>query len=326
MAKHVRAYLRGVATPKNAIASAFEHEAAPATTEPESATNGDDPTNPPENEDVNTNEALAVATLKHFGNLRCDPFQPELVTAPEDVYLNESFRYVEEAMLQAAKTAGMIAVVAEPGGGKTVMRRHFLQRIAKDHPEIVPIMPGVIDKTRLSAGSICEAIIRTIAPGTRMPSALESRDARMCELLKEGAREGMKHVLLIEEAHDLPESTLKYLKRFWEIEDSFKRVMAIVLVGQKRELEAKLRQPVVREVTRRLELATLEPLDIAVKPYLTHKFTRIGADAAKVFSDDAYDAMQAKLRRTGARQMSERQKMRIERLSTFKPNREERKP
>jgi hypothetical protein len=36
--------------------------------------------------------------------------------------------------------------------------------------------------------------------------------------------------------------------------------------------------------------------------------------------------VQAKLRRTGARQMSERQKARIERLSTFKPNREERKP
>jgi len=49
-----------------------------------------------------------------------------------------------------------------------------------------------------------------------------------------------------------------------------------------------------------------------------------GSDSRQ--ADRLRERVQAKLRRTGARQMSERQKARIERLSTFKPNREERKP
>lgn len=49
-----------------------------------------------------------------------------------------------------------------------------------------------------------------------------------------------------------------------------------------------------------------------------------GSDSRQ--ADRLRERVQAKLRRTGARKMSERQKARIERLSTFKPNREERKP
>ncbi len=35
---------------------------------------------------------------------------------------------------------------------------------------------------------------------------------------------GQRHVLIIEEAHDLSVHTLKYLKRFWELEDGFKKL------------------------------------------------------------------------------------------------------
>jgi type II secretory pathway predicted ATPase ExeA len=33
---------------------------------------------------------------------------------------------------------------------------------------------------------------------------------------------------MIEEAHDLSIQTMKYLKRFWEMEDGFKKLLSIV--------------------------------------------------------------------------------------------------
>ncbi|MFP4733744.1 AAA family ATPase, partial [Pasteurella multocida] len=81
-------------------------------------------------------------------------------------------------------------------------------------------------------------------------------------VLKDSARAGNQHVLIIEEAHSLPVPTLKHLKRFFELEDGFKKLLSIVLVGQP-ELKLKLseRNFEVREVVQRCEIVTLEPLD-----------------------------------------------------------------
>ena len=69
-------------------------------------------------------------------------------------------------------------------------------------------------------------------------------------------------MLMIEEAHDLSIPTLKYLKRFWELEDGFKKLLAIVLIGQV-EMKAKLDESQnweAREVIRRIEVLELKPL------------------------------------------------------------------
>ncbi len=92
---------------------------------------------------------------------------------------------------------------------------------------------------------------------------------------------------------------LKSLKRFWELEDGFKRLLGIVLVGQP-ELKAKLdeRQNFeAREVIRRIEVAELMPLDANLEAYLTHKLKRVGADPAAVLAANACDAMRQRLTR-----------------------------
>jgi type II secretory pathway predicted ATPase ExeA len=106
---------------------------------------------------------------------------------------------------------------------------------------------------------------------------------------------------MIEEAHDLSVQTLKYLKRFWEMEDGFKKLLSIVLVGQP-ELKAKLDEGKnweAREVIRRIELLELEPLgtgaDIAA--YLDIKFSRLGKDRKAVINDPGCNALAEKLRR-----------------------------
>jgi type II secretory pathway predicted ATPase ExeA len=106
---------------------------------------------------------------------------------------------------------------------------------------------------------------------------------------------------MIEEAHDLSVQTLKYLKRFWEMEDGFKKLLAIVLIGQI-ELKAKLDEGKnweAREVIRRMEILEIEPIgsgaDIAA--YLDIKFARIGKKRKEVIDDKGCEALAAKLRR-----------------------------
>ena len=106
---------------------------------------------------------------------------------------------------------------------------------------------------------------------------------------------------MIEEAHDLHVQTLKYLKRFWELEDGFKKLLAIVLIGQP-EMKGKLDEAKnweAREVIRRMEVLELEPLKSGkeIAAYLDVKFARFDRDRKTVITDDGCDALAMKLRR-----------------------------
>ena len=226
---------------------------------------------------------LSPNAKKHFVLFR-DPFKDE-VNSADDVYTSPDIRYIREAMFTTAKHGGLLAVVGESGGGKSVLRRDLIERINRDQEKIVVIFPRVIDKTRMNAGSICEAIIKDLQPETKLPQSLESKARIVEKVLKASSDAGNKHVLLIEEAHDITIQCMKYLKRFWELEDGFKKLLSIVLIGQP-ELMHKLNEgsnPDAREFIRRCEVAQLVPLDRNLEEYLKFKFERQGNTVAKVF-------------------------------------------
>lgn len=242
-------------------------------------------------------EMLSPNAKKHFSLFR-DPFVED-VQGPEDVFLSADQRYIREAMFSTAKHGGFLAVVGESGAGKTVLRRDLIDRVQRDAQLIVLIQPRLIDKGTMTAGGICEAIIGDLREGEKVPRSLEAKARKVEQLLKDSSRAGNSHSLLIEEAHDLSIQTLKFLKRFWELEDGFKKLLSIILVGQP-ELKNKLDERVhyeAREVIRRCEVAELAPLDRHLEEYLTLKFKRVGKQLNELFDKDAYDAMRARLTR-----------------------------
>ncbi len=241
-------------------------------------------------------EMLSPKAKRHFKLFR-DPFQDD-VNGPDDVFLSDEQRYVAEAMFQTARNGGFLAVPGESGSGKTTLRKMLLERI-KGHP-IRVIFPRSLDKTRLSTGNICQAIINDIAPGVSVKSSLEAQARQVESLLMQSGRADNVHVLVIEEAHDLSIATLKYLKRFYELEDGFRKLLSIILIGQQ-ELKEKLdegRHPEAREVIRRCEIAELRTLDNDLEKYLTHKFRRINVDPAAIFDQDVYDGIRDRLSRS----------------------------
>lgn len=241
-------------------------------------------------------QMLSPAAKRQFKLFR-DPFQDD-INGPEDVFMTESQRYVLEAMLQTALLGGITAVIGESGSGKTTLRKLLQHRIARDRQNIRTIFPHTLDKTKLTTGAICVAIIKDLQPESTVRSSLEAQARQVKEVLLSSSRAGFKHVLMIEEAHDLSVQTLKYLKRFYEIEsdDGFGKVLSIVLVAQP-EMRIKLdvaRYPEAREFINRCEVATLEPMADHLSAYLGHKLERAGAKAAAVFAEDAYDAIRAR--------------------------------
>ncbi|MDR1251094.1 MAG: AAA family ATPase [Treponema sp.] len=241
---------------------------------------------------------LNLTTRKVFGIFK-DPFTDDVITAG-DVYLNDGSRFAAEYLFQTAKAGGMLALIGESGSGKTTIRRYAIDRMAAEDQKVRVITPRCVDKTRLTTSTICDAVINDCS--TESPRrSLEGKARQVERILTNSSRSGFSHVLMIEEAHDLNISTLKYLKRFWEMEDGFKKLLSIVLIGQI-ELKSKLDESKnweAREVIRRMEILELAPLgtgaDIAA--YLDIKFGRLGRDRKKIIGDAGCEALAAKLRR-----------------------------
>lgn len=250
-------------------------------------------------EDFNMNkELLTQDARKAFGIFR-DPFTDD-VQSHEDVFLSPDARYIRESLYQAAKSGGFLAVIGESGAGKSVLRRDLIDRIVREDAQVTIISPVIPDKTKLTASSIMDAIIFDLNPEAHAKRSHEAKARQMQKLLENSSRAGNSHCLIIEEAHDLSLPTLKQLKRFWELEDGFKRLLSIVLIGQP-ELKNKLNERInwdAREVIRRIEIAELQPLGTKLGEYLAHKFKRINVDFESFFSSDAVEALGDRLMQT----------------------------
>lgn len=244
---------------------------------------------------------LSPEARQHF-KLPRDPFTDDVQTSA-DVFQTANVRYVRAVLLDAALHHGFVAITGESGAGKSTLAEDLEQRIIDERRDVLVIRPYVLQmelsdtkgKT-LKSGEIARAIIRSLDETVTCKSSPDALMRQLHTMLRESARSGRRHLLLIEEAHCLPVATLKHLKRFLELKDGMRRLLGVALIGQT-ELRARLHNagPEVREVTQRCELVELAPLDADVGPYLAHKFARFGLKLDQVFADDAADAIRARL-------------------------------
>lgn len=248
------------------------------------------------------------AARRHFDITR-DPFgDPQ---SPEDVFLSPMYRYVRESVMDKARHGGMLAVVGQSGSGKSTMRGEVIEQLRANHTPCIVIEPYVIAMadsdatgTPLRAQHIASAIWREVSPGSRMSGDTETRFAQLHRALRESARAGNRHLIVIEEAHSVPKSTLRHLRRFTELRDGLRSLIGVVLFGQQ-ELEAKLSEsdPQVREVVQRCEMVHVYPLGKDLEAYLRHRFTRAGLDLATLIDTHALDAITARLAETGTQSL-----------------------
>ncbi len=246
-------------------------------------------------------QAFTQEARKAFGLTR-DPFTDDVQDAA-DVFTSPDVRYVRESMWATARHGGMLAVVGESGAGKSTLRRDLIDRIRRESASMIVCEPYVLGMEEndergrtLKAAAIAEAVIASVAPLEKPRRSAEARFRQLHHLLRESYRSGNRHVLVIEEAHGMPTATLKHLKRFFELEDGFKKLLSIILIGQT-ELRMKLSEQnaEVREVVQRIEIVELPALDNHLADYLAFKFKRVGLQLDQVMDAGAVEALREKL-------------------------------
>lgn len=239
-------------------------------------------------------DMIATSTLQFFGMpVFKSPFLNEIRDS-RDIYLAPDHRFLKEMMLDTARFGGFCAVYGEVGSGKSVMRKAVVHDLLAE--EITVIFPVIVDKSRITPSSLIDAIIFDISeePPKR---TLEAKTRQAHRLLRNRAASGMKQVLIVEEAHMLNVWAMKALKQIYELEDGYRRLIGIVLIGQT-ELRHKLdeaRHPEMREVARRVTCAEIAGMDGDLPHYLAHKFSRIGKRAEDIFDAEAFDAISQRL-------------------------------
>jgi type II secretory pathway predicted ATPase ExeA len=294
-------FLKGCGVSGQALKTAFEKVPEPCTNTAPAVSLDSSTTEEKDEAMLLRKQGLAPATRKHFGLFK-NPLADEMLSH-EDVFVSQDIRYVREAMYQTARHGGFIAVVGESGSGKSTLRKDLIERIQREGARVVVIQPHVEGMEEndakgktMKAGHIAEAILGEVAPLETVKSSPEARFRQVQRVLRDSRRGGNQHVLIIEEAHGLPIATLKHLKRFFELEDGFVKLLSIVLIGQS-ELRRKLNEndPNVREVVQRCELIELQPLDGRMEDYLRFKFERAGKPLAEVVDEKGLDALRQRL-------------------------------
>jgi len=175
------------------------------------------------------------------------------------------------------------------------MRRKVVLTLQREG-NVRVIYPQIVDKDRVTAASLCDAIIHDIS-SEKPKIKLEEKSRQVLRLLLARHKQGSRHVIIVEEAHDLGFKVLKLLKRFYEFEDGYTKLLGIILVGQP-ELKDKLDEgehPDMREVIRRIQIAEIRGLNGNIKDYMTLKFKRVGAKVDDIFTDEAIASLSKRL-------------------------------
>lgn len=245
---------------------------------------------------------LSPQARRHF-KLFTNPFGD--VTSSEQMFSSPDFDYVRETVWQAAQVSGFVAVVGESGAGKTTVMEDLEQRLDAGGHHVIVFKPSVLGMEEndtkgktLKSADVLHSIIATLAPDQPMPQTIAARTLRAKKLLTASAGMGNRHLLVIEEAHCMPDATLKHLKRLHEMREGRRNLLGILLLAQP-ELKARLMRGMLdgslREVAQRCEIVELLPLDSETKAYLQLRAKAANLDLARLIADDAIEQLRSRL-------------------------------
>lgn len=232
-----------------------------------------------------------------------NPFEPDAIVDEDgearlhDLYLPTTHRFAESRLIQALTGAGFVALYGEPGSGKSTLLART-RKAASDRRPLIVVSPANIERRKMTAMHIAAEIIRQLSD-ERVPRTANVRDHVAEEVLKQRYAQGQRLALVIDEAHELPTTTIKDLKRYHELADGFVRLLAVILVGQSElarrfELE---RNHELREAIIRCQLVHLPPLRGPgdVRHYMETRFRWVGASLLEVWDTDAVDVLEHRL-------------------------------
>jgi len=221
--------------------------------------------------------------LEHFG-LGEPPFR---ITPHPDFFFDGADRgaTLEGLLYAILHDEGIVKVSGEIGSGKTTLCRVLMDRLPQEVETVFLANPSY------SRTEILHAIAEELGrPGTEGPaaSALRELQAKLIELYASGRRV----VVMIDEAHAMPEDTLEQVRLLSNLESSRHKLLQIVLFGQP-ELDEALNKPSMRQLKDRITHSfRTRPLAVdEVAKYVSFRMRAAGYKGPDVFSASAIAAI-----------------------------------
>jgi MSHA biogenesis protein MshM len=221
-----------------------------------------------------------IVYLKHFG-LKGKPFLVSPET--ESFFLGGSRKAIFESISYVVQNEeGIFKVTGEVGSGKTTVCRYLLKTLSPKKYKTIYIADPSLTR---------EQMMFALSDGLGIEASRNSPETLVLNLQKRLAhlhKTGRRVLLLIDEAHAMPEETLDQIRLISQIEASGSKLMRVALFGPE-ELDHNLALPELRAVrdriTQSFRLKRLTVEDIAA--YLKFKLESVGYDGPLVFSQNA---------------------------------------
>ena len=217
--------------------------------------------------------------LEHFG-LSEPPFR---ITPHTDFFFEGGDRGATlEALIYAIlHDEGIVKVSGEVGSGKTMLCRVLMERLPAHVETIYLATPSLARDEILYA--IGDELDLKLSEG-RMTVALRGLQEHLIRLYAAGRRV----VILIDEAHVMPDETLEQVRLLSNLESNRHKLLQIVLFGQP-ELDATLAKPSLRQLRDRITHSfRMRPLsEPEVGKYISFRMRAAGYRGPEVFSPHA---------------------------------------
>lgn len=227
--------------------------------------------------------------LRYYG-LTEPPFS--ITPDPRFVHLSERHRDALAHLLfgiDKGGGGGFVQLTGEVGTGKTTLSRLLLEQLP-EHARIALVLNPKQNAIELLE-TICEELRIDIA-GKR-GSAKGLIDALNAYLLDAYAQ-GLRVVVLIDEAQNLPADTLEQVRLLTNLETDTQKLLQILLLGQP-ELRSLLGKPELRQLAQRITARYhLSPLDVKeTDAYLRHRW-RVAGGTRFPFDSKAVQRLHAR--------------------------------
>lgn len=191
-----------------------------------------------------------------FYDFKEDPFG--VTPDPDFFYPSKTHTLALESMHHFLKKGeGLMLISGGPGTGKTTLVRTLLRNRPDD------IFPIVIYNSAIRPEDLLFTLVERLGNFGTRPEAKGKMELfdMVTNLLLKGKAKGLRHILIMDEAQDLPDETLNEIKFLSNIETDKEKLLNIILLSQL-FFEDTLSKPNYAQINQRITLKVrLTPLD-----------------------------------------------------------------
>src|SRR5712672_3337130 len=219
--------------------------------------------------------------LDFFG-LREQPFG--VGPDPKYLYFSPSHREALASLFYGIETGrGFLALIAEPGMGKTSLLFQLLERLKGS------IRSAFLFQTQCDSRELLRYLLQGLGIDSQETDLVQLH-SRLNQFLLAEATAGRRVVVFIDEAKNLSDSALETVRLLSNFEATDRKLFQIVLSGQP-ELARRLKNPRLAQLSQRIAvLAGLKSLRVTeTLEYIHHRLQIAGHFGHEIFSSASVD-------------------------------------